>query len=79
MVFGVDDEWLSLIWSVFGLCSASDAVVCSVEDVFDVFPVPTASDEPLCQKVAHVDVVREVGVVLCWVSGNRDLDQSNNS
>ena len=63
MVFGVDDEWLSLIWSVFGLCSASDAVVCSVEDVFDVFPVPTASDKTLCQKVAHVNVVGEIGVV----------------
>ena len=42
MVFGVDDEGLSLVWSLFGLRFAGDAVVCIVEDMFDVFPAPTA-------------------------------------
>ena len=45
MVLGKDDAWLSLIWSVFGLFLAGDAVVCGIEDVVDVVPVLAASNE----------------------------------
>ena len=44
VVFGVYNEWLSLIWLMFGLCFAGDVVVCGVEDVFDVLPVPATSN-----------------------------------
>ena len=32
------------IWLVFGLCFSGDAVVCGAEVVFDVLPVPAASN-----------------------------------
>ena len=50
MIFGVDDEWLSLmICSVFGLLlTTDDAVVGVIEDVLDVIPVRATGNDVVC-------------------------------
>ena len=55
---------MAAVGSDWAWYETGDAIVCVVEDTFNIVPVPSSCDQALCEKDGHLLVVRVIGVML---------------